>query len=255
MLPTLLAHYGASEAAALIVVRLLVRFGTQRCVALPEKSQYQIAEGVFIVSFFSYLLTQVNATLTPDLFAEEALDLRCSRFSDVGHYALRLYFASNQADYPFLLYDVWKGLRPAKDGSIMTLHHLLSSLAFWGAMYSRKMQFYAVYALLCEYTTVLVGFRRILLPFVANPRVSSFISAFDIFIMLSYFRFRVYVFFKWFHYNWEDSSCFHVAAGPFEKLLYATYIPVVGFLLLISVWWLRTMLRNSYGKLAGGAKQ
>ena len=76
------------------------------------------------------------------------------------------------------------GLRPKKDVTIMTLHHVLSATCFWGGLHTHKMLFFATYALVCEYTTVLVGIRRMLLPFKARSSVSSALSGLDCIIMV-----------------------------------------------------------------------
>ena len=87
--------------------------------------------------FFSYLCVCITRALTPEFYSDgltgvDASATRCLTVSDELLLCLRLYFASNLADFPFLLRDMLAGLRPAKETKIMTLHHLLSAVCFWG---------------------------------------------------------------------------------------------------------------------------
>ena len=74
---------------------------------------------------------------------------------------------------------------------------------------------------------MLVGVRRVLLPFKASARVSGVLSALDTVIMLAYVRFRLYLFGMWFWYSWRDGACLRYADGALERCLQ------VGHLLLM----------------------
>lgn len=95
-----LLHYGLREVAGLVVLRLATRWLSSQ---LHPEAWFDLGEGLFILTFFSYLCHCITLALSPDFYAPSATDVRCLRVSDELLYCLRLYFASNIADMPFLL--------------------------------------------------------------------------------------------------------------------------------------------------------
>ena len=184
--------------------------------------------------------------ITPELHAGGTN--RCLHVHSDLTYCVQLYFASNLVDVPFFIKDAAQGLRPVRDTVIMLFHHGLSSICFFGALYTQKMLFFAVYALGCEHTTVLVGLRRIVMPF-KKGKNSKLLSVLDAVIMLSFVRYRLYLFGMWFWYAWVDGVCLDHAKGRLESTLFVFDTPVSAFLLVISIWWLRTMLSKSGARI------
>jgi len=236
--------FGGWEACCILILRFATR-ALATCVC-PD-GWYDAGEGLFIFIFFAYLCFWVNTAITADLQAGST-EYRCLHMNHDLTYCVQLYFASNFVDLPFFIRDASQGLRPVKDTIIMFGHHTLSSICFFGALYTDKMYFFAVYALRCEHTTVLVGLRRIILPF-KKGKNSKLLSVLDLVIMLSYVKYRLYLFGMWFWYAWMDGVCLRHAEGRLENGLFLFYTPVIFFLLLISVWWLRTMLSKSGARI------
>mmetsp|Transcript_21785 Transcript_21785/g.50183 ORF Transcript_21785/g.50183 Transcript_21785/m.50183 type:complete len:266 (-) Transcript_21785:612-1409(-) len=241
-----LIYYGFYECCYLVVLRLMLRW---IATFIDSNGWYDIGEGLFIFIFFTYLCYYVKLALTDDFYAEDATDVRCLKITPELIYCLQLYFSSNFADLPFFIGDAMAGRRPVKDTIIMIFHHALSSVCFFGGLRSQKMLFHAVYALVCEHTTVLVGARRIIIK-MKNKKNSKLVNWLDTIIMGSYVRFRLYLFGMWFFYAWTDNSCLQHSDSAVEQALQMFYAPVIFFLLIISIWWLKTMLSKSGKRIA-----
>eukprot|EP00928_Gymnodinium_smaydae_P018753 TRINITY_DN17150_c0_g1_i1.p1 TRINITY_DN17150_c0_g1~~TRINITY_DN17150_c0_g1_i1.p1 ORF type:complete len:253 (-),score=28.57 TRINITY_DN17150_c0_g1_i1:68-826(-) len=165
------------------------------------------------------------------LGSSESVASRCFSTSPAAQSFLVLYVVRQIVSFPLVFLGGLKG----RDKVLIALHHVLSIVAFGGALYSKQFHFFATLDGCCEITTV---FLNLLMILKAMDRRGPEYAITGAFLWITFIIFRLVMFPYWLYQFYTDLGSLTPEQAQSVSLFEKWFYPFTTVVLLVmSLFW------------------
>eukprot|EP01059_Diplonema_ambulator_P009095 TRINITY_DN18905_c0_g1_i1.p1 TRINITY_DN18905_c0_g1~~TRINITY_DN18905_c0_g1_i1.p1 ORF type:complete len:278 (+),score=66.95 TRINITY_DN18905_c0_g1_i1:84-917(+) len=212
------------------------------------KDHWNLADSLFCVPFYTYLAYLAIAASSECVWTLEG---RWTEHTATIHFFFELYVARNLFHIPFMfLVDMKPSFR-----AVMILHHWLSSVCFFGGLYTKRMGCFGVLDGVCEVTSVFLSLIFLFKELHWDKALSFCHTINGLGLWVSYIFTRLLLFPAWLYLYYTDvtthPSLTWDRANNIERYLY----PITNVILLcLSAKWMVPITRGLIKAVKGAKK-